>query len=467
MRFIVAALFVACLITLSCASRSTPAPKSIDGVAYGAISVPFRHRWWHYYERGVSWENGRFWLEAESDFRHCLAMRATDSRRARIYGLHFVQCFAHRELGAVLIERGDLDGAEKELRASMAQEPSAKAEFLLKRIAQLRDKQAGALETPVDVPVLALDGPGDDQIVTSKRVLYKYRAQAAKELQALRITDGQGKPLMETPLTGENAGGMVALTLEPGAQVVRFTVVTAAGHSSTLERRLEVRREPAQGANLRAVALVLPVQAPEVSLRADDDPKLLSALFEDGRFRLLDRQADDILNRELKLVDAGLVNRKTAARAGRRLNARYVIAGTVGRGKRDMECFVRLVQSATGNVLATADAYAEIDGGGDEDVFFTAVAERLRQVFPVLQGTITSTDERIYIDLGKRCTMPAHMRFHVFGVAEADDADQRVALNHERDIVATVEIERSERERSEVSITSGNLPGSRLSAVSE
>jgi hypothetical protein len=466
MRFTVAALFAACIISSSCASRSLSAPKSVDGVAYGVTSVPFRYRWWHYYERGVSWSNGRFWMEAEADFRECLAMRATDSRRARIYGLHFVQCFAHRELGAVLIERGDLDGAEMELRASMSQEPSAKAEFQLERIAQIRAKQADADDAPAGAPVLALDGPDDDQIITGKRVLYKYRAQAAGALQVLRITDGQGKPLMDTPLTGKNAGGMVALALEPGAQVVRFTVVTAAGHSSTVERRLEIRREPAQEAGLRAVALVLPMQAPETSLRANDDPKLLSALFEDGRFRLLDRQADDILDRDLKIVDSGLVSRKTAARAGQRLNARYVIAGTVGRGKRDLECFIRLIQTATGKVLATADAYAEVDDSADEDAFFAAVAGRLRQVFPVLQGAITSSDERVYLDLGRRSNVPAHMRFHVYPAGKVEDGE-RVALANERDIVATVEVERSERERSEVSVTSGSLPRTPLNAVSE
>src|SRR6186713_3183039 len=99
--------FAILLTSFGCGRQNSPQPQIVDGHTYGVTSVPFRGRWWHYYERGVSWANGGLWAEAESDLRQCIFMRQTDSRRARIYGMHFVQCFAHRELGAVLIERGD------------------------------------------------------------------------------------------------------------------------------------------------------------------------------------------------------------------------------------------------------------------------------------------------------------------------------------------------------------------------
>ncbi|MBA3684384.1 MAG: hypothetical protein H0W72_04000, partial [Planctomycetes bacterium] len=145
------ALAAAALAAVSCAARQ-PAARSVDGVTYGTTVQPFRQRWWHYYERGVSWSRGGFWDEAERDFRACLATRADDSRRARTYGMHFVQCFVHRELAAVLIERGRLDEAERELRLSAAQEPSAKAEHLLQRIATLRASARGA-PAPQPAPI--------------------------------------------------------------------------------------------------------------------------------------------------------------------------------------------------------------------------------------------------------------------------------------------------------------------------
>lgn len=462
----VSAAALGCCFT-SCADRTADAPKTVGGRVYGVASVPFRHRWWHYYERGLSWANGRFWTEAEADLRQCLAMRATDSRRARIYGLHFVQCFAHRELGAVLLEQGRLDEAERELRLSKAQEPSAKADYLLERVAQLRDKQAEAA-APATAPELVLDGPADDQIVNAKHVVYRFHARSPDGLQTLSVVDAAGKTLAEKALTGADAAGMLALSLPEGVQSIRVAVKTAGGRETACDRRLDIRREPRQDANLRAVALVLPLQSPAMSLRDDDDPRLVSALIDDGRFRFLDRQADEILNRELKLVEAGWVNRKTAARAGQRLRARYVLAGTVGRDERGLECFVRLIHAESGDVLATADAYAEARDEDQEAAFFEIVAERLRQVFPVLQGFVTATDERVYLDLGDRSNVPAHMRFNVFP-AEADqtDAEQRVLMQNERNVAAIIEVERSERERSQAKLVSGHLSRSTMPAVSE
>ncbi|HEX3135262.1 MAG TPA: hypothetical protein VHX44_16975, partial [Planctomycetota bacterium] len=129
---------LASLLLNGCGASRGPEPKVVDGQTFGTTTVPFRGRWWQYYERGVSWSLGGFWAEAESDFREALKLRLTDNRRARTYGMHFVQCFVHRELGAVLLEQNRLDEAENQLRISLVQEPSAKAEFLLARVATLR-----------------------------------------------------------------------------------------------------------------------------------------------------------------------------------------------------------------------------------------------------------------------------------------------------------------------------------------
>ena len=87
----------ATLLTLAlggCGASRGPAPQVVNGQTFGTTTVPFRGRWWQFYERGVSWSLGGFWAEAEADFREALTLRLTDQRRARTYGMHFVQCFA-------------------------------------------------------------------------------------------------------------------------------------------------------------------------------------------------------------------------------------------------------------------------------------------------------------------------------------------------------------------------------------
>ena len=95
----------------------------------------------------------------------------------------------------------------------------------------------------------------------------------------------------------------------------------------------------------------------------------------------MDREAEDILNKELALVDAGYVDRKTAARAGRLLSARYTVSATVRKGANDIECYLRLIHTGTGHVVARADVYGEAAEAADQQRFFQAVAGYLRQIF--------------------------------------------------------------------------------------
>ncbi len=494
-------ILLACLTCLAgamgCASRVAGDGHSL---APGDIGVPFRNRWWHFYERGLSWAEAGDDRAAEADLRQCLRLRQSDSRRARTYGLHFVQCFAQRELAAVLLRDGRLDEAEALLRLSLDQEPSAKAEWLLERVQTLRSGRAipasvpsigvsptrieltrieagadgisvhgqmvaaadavlwlrdsaGALlrvaadaagsfqlttatgaslalgdasgpqpgaqvlvAAPIPDPTLELDGPDQGQVVANGQAWYRWRGEAAGGLATLTVEDGGGTLLARLPIDGVRAGGTLRLDLASGPQQLRFTLVDRAGRAGTAERRVDAKSSPHQDRSLRAVALALPLQSPRPgALRPGDDSGLLAALLSDGRFRLLDRRADDLLARELALVEAGLVDGGTAAAAGRRLASRYVIAGTVTHGEHDAECYLRLVHSASGAVVASADAYVERGGPAAAEALFAAAAGRLRQVFPVISGPAGADDGgRLRLPLGGRDGAVVHLRLHLF-----------------------------------------------------
>jgi hypothetical protein len=471
-------------------------------LAPGTISVPFRNRWWHFYERGLSWADGGDDGRAIDDFRQCLRQRQTDSRLARTYGMHFVQCFAHRELGAALLRQGTLDEAERELRLSMAHEPSAKAEHLLR---QLQERRTGAVAPaptasavherievasivpaagtaqltvsgrvvldagsvlwstggtgpairvaadahgsfsteiadgatlalgteagpdlakaptvpvaiPAAAPAITLDGPDGNAVVADGCTWYRWRAQAAAGLSLLTVEDDSGLTLAKLGLSGLSSSGTLRLAVPAGRHVLRFALVDSSGGRTVTERRVDSRPAPRQDRSLRAIALAIPLQAPRPgAMRPGDDPRLMSALVEDGRFRFVDQRADGILARELAMVEAGYVDRSTAAAAGRRLSCRYVITGTMARGERDAECFVRLVHCTSGQVVASADAYAEIVASSDVDAFFAAVAGRLRQAFPVVSGQVTpSGSGQVHLAIGGRDGVVAQMRLHVF-----------------------------------------------------
>ncbi len=509
-------------LAVGCAARGATPTKGEVGTVQ-----PFHDRWWQYYERGVAWAGIGRLGEAETDLRVCLEQRQADRRRARTYGMHFVQCFAHRELGAVLLKQGKLDEAERELRLSLAQEPSAKAEFLLQRLAEQRQGVAArpdhaplvqgsaplpvapvpppgaapdpqretvvlesvepaaagfaisghlqpadswlwllpAAGTPQQVrlaadggfsatvpagaqlargdasgpdaaaatlPVVAasagslvIDGPDQQRIVHGPRAFYRYKAAASGGVRELVVRDAQGRERGRQVLSGTHAAGTFPVAIEDGAQALTFRLSGPAGQLGEATVAVSGEGTPLQDRHLRATALVIPLQSPRPgALRADDDTRLIGALLADGRFQLQDPGADALLARELALVEAGYVDRATAAAAGRRLATRYVLAGTLTRSpglqRGDVECYLRLISCDTGAVLRTADAFAEDLPAARDDEFFTSVAGLLRQEFPVVEGRVVENGTGVGLDVGARAGVVKTMRFHILPAAGAD-----------------------------------------------
>jgi len=116
---------------LSCAVQQDAQVKIKDGKEYGKVEGSFRHRWWNYYERGLSFAEGEFWEEAASDLKEAVKQRTADQRMARTYGMHFVDYFPHRELGVTFYHQGNYDQAENELETSLGMVDTGKAKHFL------------------------------------------------------------------------------------------------------------------------------------------------------------------------------------------------------------------------------------------------------------------------------------------------------------------------------------------------
>ncbi|ETR68787.1 MAG: hypothetical protein OMM_10171 [Candidatus Magnetoglobus multicellularis str. Araruama] len=106
---------------------------------YGITQVPFNGKWWHYYERGLSFEEGGLWKEAEADFRTAISKRNNDSNFARTYGRHWISInnkpgyFPQRELGIVLYRQDFIEQAIDMLEASIKTQASTRAKIYLNR----------------------------------------------------------------------------------------------------------------------------------------------------------------------------------------------------------------------------------------------------------------------------------------------------------------------------------------------
>jgi TolB-like protein len=176
-------------ILCGCATQPDPAAYTRDGKEYSQFRGTFRHKWWNYYERGLSFADGRFFEKAAQDFKHAIDKREKDQRMARTYGMHFVDYFPHRELGVVYCQTGDLEAAQKELSLSLSQYPTSKARFYLDRVRKrLMEKKGGEIAPPH----LTVDLPEDDVWTREDPVVISGTAGDEHFVSAVAI---QGVPL--------------------------------------------------------------------------------------------------------------------------------------------------------------------------------------------------------------------------------------------------------------------------------
>ena len=102
-----------------------------NGKVYGITKGLFRYNWWNYYERGCSFMDGEFYVEAERDFREALKECDVDHIRTRTYGFHFIDYFAHRELGISLFHQQKYQESIDELERSLSTERSSRGYYYL------------------------------------------------------------------------------------------------------------------------------------------------------------------------------------------------------------------------------------------------------------------------------------------------------------------------------------------------
>ena len=223
-----------------------------DGKQYGVTEGSFRSRWWNFYERGISFADGRFWAEAEADFRQALKQRDEDKRQARSYGMHFLDYFAHRELGIVLFKQNKFQEAIDELTASLGTVKSAKAEFYLDKARRALMDEQGVFGQR---PKIIIEQPADRQTVSGFSILVVGSAESPTYIKEVKINGlgypidvGQGRVdfVLEIPMEnmGENEIKIEAYDLTGESRIITRTVfVDRQGPVISLQRVKSFKKE--------------------------------------------------------------------------------------------------------------------------------------------------------------------------------------------------------------------------------
>jgi len=138
--------------------QTPPAIKyTKDGNSYGVVKGLFRERWWNFYDRGLSFSEGKFWKEAIADFQEAVKKRDKDQRWARTYGMHFVDYFPHRDLGVAYYHIKEYENALEELEYSLSTVDTGKTKFYLNKVLRAILKRTTTDQKPPVIKIAELE----------------------------------------------------------------------------------------------------------------------------------------------------------------------------------------------------------------------------------------------------------------------------------------------------------------------
>jgi len=201
-----------------------------------ATTGVFRDTFWDFYERGQKYSEAGAWKAAISDFKAARAKRDKEDRKARTYGVDFIEYFPVRELGVALYHDGQFKAAVTELEKSLAAYPTAKAGYYynLARAALLR--QAAADPKP---PRITIDAPADGLLTSALALEVRGNAESKNQVALVEVN---GEAEIIEAATPTRPFTQVA-ALAPGANVIQVRAKDLIGQETLATVKVTVDRE--------------------------------------------------------------------------------------------------------------------------------------------------------------------------------------------------------------------------------
>ena len=208
-----------------------------DGKLYGKTEGLFKARWDDYYVRGISYCDGDYWQDAAADFSRAIEKRSVDQRRARTYGMHFIDYFPNRELGIAYYNLKKYQDAIKALEASLASEETARAKFYLDKA-----RAAWLNEARLDTAKPAVSVEFPPPVYRTKDFAVAVKGKASDDFFVSNIVFN-GKP-SKLELSQKEISFQEEISLQQGKNVITLQSVDILGKpSATLTLEVKVDRE--------------------------------------------------------------------------------------------------------------------------------------------------------------------------------------------------------------------------------
>ena len=255
-----------------------------------------------------------------------------------------------------------------------------------------------------------------DQIFFSDKVLIEGQVRGRQKISDILIN---GRPL-DLPKPRKRYFFNYLAKLEEGDN--NFTIEAVDIDDDSEEKTIKVRREIRKVRALRSrmVVAIFPFynSVTEETDKWDSKGRLENFLREKRRFKLVERAEIEKVLEELDLSAKKLTDPKTAIEA-RIKNADTLFLGTVVEKEENMEIRIRVVDTETTEIIATADVYGEDIDLIALQLLSEGLALKLIDELPLIEGTVLNVGpDEFKIDLNLSHKIKEGMKLIIFKEAD-------------------------------------------------
>jgi TolB-like protein len=323
-----------------------------------SINIHGSENFYTYYNNSLEYMKKGDYDRAIEELKSAISLEFEDTKMKRTYGTRFIRYFPHRELGICYYHIGDMENALKELKLSIGYKKSKRALKYIKLIEEGKQPPNIASHTIQKIKIKEPKTEKKSAKKEKKKTTKKKKSTAPKYYYSHK----------KVPVG--------ALTYDPN----KVTQV---------------------GSRLSIAVLPFTVTGKYEDMASSFTDKMITQLVDLHRFRVIERNALENVMKEQSFGMSGMVDDKTAVKAGKLVGADVIVLGSVvvkqGYGK----VYARLINTETGELIVAKETNSKYTSISNIEKLVENAAIEIYNELPLVEGNIVNIDDdTCYLDIG-------------------------------------------------------------------
>ena len=371
-------------------------------------------KWYNYYEEGQKYMKMGSWERAIDEYKSAISLEFKDKPQFRMYGMHFMDYFPHREIGVCYFNLGDATNAKKSLELSMAFAPSKRAREYLDKISRGDAPSAASATSYVDREEEKRLAREREQIEQEKKRLAEQSAALERQKKEANEATSQKMALEERRIAGER---------ERLARLEAEKSVSRTSDMGTLPvgaLTYDPTRVTQVGSRLSIAVLPFENKGGDVTVSSTVQDKMITSLYSLKRFKIIERSQIDKVMNEQKLGMTGAIDPDRAVKVGKLIGVDAILIGAISCTENSVGIDARLIDTESGVIITAKDAYSPKNSLQDVKNMATDIAIQVYNDVPLVEGYVIKADiPMMVLDVGTAKGMRKGMKMVVYKEGEA------------------------------------------------